>query len=477
MGQLGGMGPCSVHPLPRNARTPGTGRIWWRVLLWCCALAWLPATAQSKDQRPSAPQARDDSPAVKEFLATPLPPNNPGNFAWPQAAQALGREADAIYLRLGLADLWLQTLEAASPPASMDIAQAVANGRALHPRDLEARAAVQWRTRIAPAWKPAWDPEGNPVPMPAEIDAMAGELKAEGPGLWAHLARDASVRSLYWWLGMRHTLNQPLPLSDFTVQVGAPMNTVFLCTLPRYVTVAAVPPGATHFFLCRTQMAPATKPPAGSGWGPWLARSLEQGITLTGALPLGDQSLSQTARALGSLPSPQVDDFIRRTRDCAARGTCSPASSAAAHANTAEGKGAKTAGHAPPTAAQLPAKRSPLTGRLINAGAILGALLAYGLVAHFLSAVLASVLLWVGLAIPCGLFVQQLWSTNWADSWGGLIVIPASLAAMAAPFVGTAIAHGVYRLVVSEEARRTALAGAGIVLTVILLNLLQHWLF
>ena len=474
MGQFEAMGLCSTQQVPTKAHTPGVRRIWWLVLLWCCVLAWLPVTAQSADPRPSAPQARDDSPAVKEFLATSLPPNNPGNFAWPHAAQVLGREADAIYLRLGLADLWLQTLEAAAPPASMSIAQAVANGRAVHPRDLEERAAVQWRTRIAPAWKPVWDPEGNPVPLPAEIDAMAGELKEEGPGLWAHLARDTSVRGLYWWLGMRHTLNQPLPLSDFTLQVSAPMNTVFLCTLPRYATVAAVPPGATHFFLCRTQTAPATKPPAGTSWGPSLSQSLERGFTLTVALPLGDQSLSQTARALGSLPSPQVDDFIRRTRDCAARSTCSPGSNTG---TITGGKDANPRGHATPPAAQIPAKSSPLIGRLITAGTILGTLLIYGLIAHFFSTVLASVLLWVGLAIPCGLFVQQLWSTNWADSWGGLMVIPASLAAMAAPFVGTAIAYGVYRLLVSEEARRTALAGAGVVLTVILLNLLQHWLF
>lgn len=467
------------HTHRRHGARPGhgwTSRLGNRLLGWigwfllCCAGIW-PTTTAAQAQRQSA----EPSPLLRDFWATPLPAGASGNYAWPRAAQALGRTADEHHLRLGLMVQWLQALEGRTDPANptSTVADTIALGRTAQIEDLNHRATLLWHQRIAPAWQPVWLPTGTAVPLPIEIEAIANELQEQGPGLWLARAPNGAARGLYWWLGMRHSLPQPLPLPQFTVRVGPPLDLAFDCQMPRYTTRMAVPPGATQHYLCRSQNLPAAAPPAGWAWPQALEQGLQRSGPISAALPLDDSGLLRTARALESLPNPDVDDFIRRKRECGWGENCHSAAYAA--------KAAAAQKIQASARTETPPGQYPLwVQRLMLLAAVVGALLLYGLVAQRAGVGVASALLWVALAIPCGIFIRGLWSTNWADLWGGIVVIPLSLAAIGAPFIGTSVAYRVYQFVVNAEARRDELRNAawrlGLLVLLVLLGLV-HRLF
>ena len=464
------------------------------LLAWCLGCA---TTAEAQTTRPATARARDDSPALRQLQAQTLAPAQPGRFAWPRAAEALGRTTEAHDLQRALLDEWLLSLEGqARPQAPRTIEAAIAHGKGLRADDLQARARRVWPAVLQSRVQLQWDKDGASVPLPGEIDALSADLTPEGPGLWVHRTKDGKPRGLYLWLGVRNGGSEPLPLPQFTLQLGAPGGAalpaapLLHCAVPRYGPLAVLLPQGIQHYLCRAPEASlASSPPPGMAWRALVDRWFAQGTTLRTDIPAQDQALSRTSRLLGQLPNAAVDDFIRSTQACEARGTCTGGAArqnAAAQASAdrpAKAAQAEARAHAraEKKAKTAATKTSPLMKRLQWALGIVGVLGLYVLVAHHAGTTLASVLLWVGLAIPCGLFVQSLWSANWADSWGGIVVIPATAAAVGAPFLGTFLAYGAYRLLVSAQARRKALIGAltaaGVLVAAVLMNVLEAWLF
>ncbi|MBU1817607.1 MAG: hypothetical protein KKB08_12730, partial [Gammaproteobacteria bacterium] len=176
-----------------------------------------------------------------------------------------------------------------------------------------------------------------------------------------------------------------------------------------------------------------------------------------------------TARILVQVDNPAVDNFLRGARESTEKQLQLQKESAQAAA-TKKAREAK------------PARRSsdslPLwLKRLLFLGGVVGALVLYGLLAHHFSVAVASGVVWVGLAIPSAIILRSIWTMGGTDGWGKLVGIVLSGAAIAAPFVGTLAAYTVYKLVVSERARRKAILFLIGVIVIIVLNALERWVF
>lgn len=420
--------------------------------------------------------APSDSPARQRLLAQELVPNQPNRYAWARAAEAVGQESDALYLRLALLDEWLLALEGRPAQAGRTIEVAIAHGRGVDADELQRRARKVWPSILKAQLLPQWDMDGPVAPLPSELDALgADNIAQEGPGFWVHRAKDGRPRGLYLWLSVRNGLGEPLPLPEFALRLGRPGQQpaapLMQCYLPRYTTRQLIPPQSTQHYLCRAAEGGFGVPPPGVGWLAQMGEWYRQGAALETELPQHDQALSRTGRILGQIKNPAVDDFIRSAQQAtSAKASAAKASEAARAAARSEARAQAASRSA---AAQQPQRL--WLKRLMFWGGAISALVVYGLVAYHVSVVLASVLLWIGLAAPCAIFVQSLWATNWADSWGGIAVIPLSIAAIGAPFVGTFAAYTGYRLLVSAEARRTAVIVLLTVLLAIVLNALEQW--
>lgn len=437
----------------------------WTAWLRRCragALAGLAVWASGAGAAPPAGAAAD-APVQAAWRAQALAPQDPARFAWMRAADALGREAEALHLRQALLDGWLLTLEGRPQRAVRTVEAAIAQGREVSADELQRRAQAVWPGVLATGVQALWDADGPDVPLPPELEALGPDLAAEAPGLWVHRSKDGSPRSLYLWLGVRNALAEPLPLPEFTLRLGRPGQSPaapqLQCALPRYSTRLAVMPQATQFYVCRAAEGSVGALPAGVGWRAQMGAWWRLGAALHTEIPQHDQALSRTARILAQVDHPAVDALLRDAR--AGSRAPAPVAEAASRARTAA---AAPAAPARPWAPWLP--------RLLFVAGAVAALALYVGVAHHASVALASFLMWTGLAIPCAMFVRDLWTTNWADSWGGLVVIPATLAAFGVPFVGTGIAYATYRLVVSEAARRKALGMMLVLFVLVVLNLL-----
>lgn len=445
----------------------------WAVLV-ICLVASGGAGAQPKTS-PAVAQA-DKTQERQRLLAQQVLPTDPARFAWVRAAEALGQGADAIHLRLALADDWLRALEGRPAPAGSSIEAAIAHGRELDPYFLERRARAVWPTILqAQQLRAEWDRDGPEVPRPPELDALGAELVQEGPGLWVRRAKDGRPRGLYLWLGVRNGLAEPLPLPEFALQLGRPglqpAAPLMQCALPRYTTRQLVPPQSTQHYLCSAVEGGYGLPPAGVSWLAQMGHWFSQGAALQTVIPQHDQALSRTARILVQVDNPAVDSFLRGARESTEKQQ--QLQQERAQAAAAAAKKAREA---------TPARRSgeslPLwLKRLAFLGGVLGALALYGLLAHHFSVAVASGVLWWGLAIPSAILLHSIWTMGGTDGWGKLVAIVLSGAAIAAPFVGTLAAYTVYKLVVSERARRKAILFLVGVIVVIVVHALERWLF
>lgn len=444
------------------------------VVLVICLVASGGAKAQPKTS-PAVAQA-DQTQERQRLLAQQVLPTDPARFAWVRAAEAVGQGADAIHLRLALADDWLRALEGRPAPAGSSIEAAIAHGRELDPYFLERRARAVWPAILqAQQLRAEWDRDGPEVPRPPELDALGAELVQEGPGLWVRRAKDGRPRGLYLWLGVRNMLAEPLPLPEFALQLGRPglqpAAPLMQCALPRYSKRPLVPPQSTQHYLCSAVEGGYGLPPAGVSWLAQMGHWFSQGAALQTVIPQHDQALSRTARILVQVDNPAVDSFLRGARESTEKQQ--QLQQERAQAAAAAAKKAREA---------TPARRSgeslPLwLKRLAFLGGVLGALALYGLLAHHFSVAVASGVLWWGLAIPSAIFLNSIWTMGGTDGWGKLVAIVLSGAAIAAPFVGTLAAYTVYKLVVSERARRKAILFLLGVIVIIVLNALERWLF
>lgn len=443
----------------------------WAVLV-VCLVGSGGAGAQTKTS-PAVAQA-DKTQERQRLLAQQVLPTDPARFAWGRAAEAVGQGADAIYLRLALADDWLRALEGAPAPAASSIEAAIAHGRELDPYFLERRAQAVWTTILkAQQLRVEWDRDGPEVPRPPELDALGAELVQEGPGLWVRRAQDGRLRGLYLWVGVRNMLAEPLPLPEFALQLGRtgmqPAAPRMQCALPRYTTRQLVPPQTTQQYLCIAGEGGYGLPPAGVSWLAQMGHWFSQGAALQTVIPQHDQALSRTVRILVQVDNPAVDNFLRGARESTEKQQQLQQERAQA---VAAAKKAREA---------TPARRSgeslPLwLKRLAFLGGVLGALTLYGLLAHHFSVAVASGVLWWGLAIPSAIFLHSIWTMGGTDGWGKLAAIIMSGAAIVAPFVGTLAAYTVYKLVVSEQARRKAILFLLGVVVFLLLHALERWL-
>lgn len=469
----------------RTAQAAGLGlhgaRVWhqalaqwlgWAALVICLVVGG-EAGAQPKTL-PAVAQA-DKTQERQRLLAQQVLPTDPARFAWGRAAEAVGQGADAIYLRLALADDWLRALEGAPAPAASSIEAAIAHGRELDPYFLERRAQAVWTTLLkAQQLRVEWDHDGPEVPRPPELDALGAELVQEGPGLWVRRAQDGRTRGLYLWLGVRNMLAEPLPLPEFALQLGrtgmqsaAPL---MQCALPRYTTRQWVPPQSTQHYLCSAVEGGYGLPPAGVSWLAQMGHWFSQGAALQTVIPQHDQALSRTARILVQVDNPAVDNFLRGARESTEK-----QEQLQKERSQAEAAAAKKAREA------TPARRSGESlllwlKRLAFLGGVVGAFVLYGLLAHHFSVAVASGVLWLGLAIPSAIVLRSIWTMGGTDGWGKLGAIIMSGAAIAAPFGGTLAAYTVYKLVVSAQARRKAILFLLCVMVVIVLNALERWL-
>ncbi len=444
----------------------------WVVLAICLAASG-GVVAQP---RPSPAAAQPDpSPQRQRLLALQLAPTDPARFAWVRAAEAVGNGADAVYLQLALLDDWLRALEGAPAPAAGSIDAAIAHGRELDPYFLERRARAAWAAILqVQQLRAEWDRDGPDVPRPPELDALGAELVQEGPGFWVRRAQDGRPRALYLWLGVHNSLAEPLPLPEFALQLGRPglqpAAPLMQCALPRYTTRALVPPRTTQHYLCSAAEGGYGQPPAGVSWLAQMGLWFSQGAALQTAIPQSDQSLSRTARILGQVDNPVVDQWLRDARE----------------SNAKQQQLQKERAQAEAAAAQKAREATPVRGagdslplwlkRLMFLGGAAGALVLYGLLAHHFSVTVASWVLWWGLAIPSAMYVHAIWTTGGTDGWGKLAAIILSGVVIAAPFAGTLAAYTVYRLVVSEQARRKAILLLLGVRVYLLLHALERWL-
>ena len=443
----------------------------WAVLV-VCLVASGGAGAQTKTS-PAVAQA-DKTQERQRLLAQQVLPTDPARFAWGRAADAVGQGADAIYLRLALADDWLRALEGAPAPAASSIEAAIAHGRELDPYFLERRAQAVWTTILkAQQLRVEWDRDGPEVPRPPELDALGAELVQEGPGLWVRRAQYGRLRGLYLWVGVRNMLAEPLPLPEFALQLGRtgmqPAAPRLQCALPRYTTRQLVPPQTTQQYLCSAVEGGYGLPPAGVSWLAQMGHWFSQGAALQTVIPQYDQALSRTVRILVQVDNPAVDSFLRGARESTEK------------QEQLQQERAQAAAAAKKAREATPARRSgeslPLwLKRLAFLGGVLGALTLYGLLAHHFSVAVASGVLWWGLAIPSAIFLHSIWTMGGTDGWGKLAAIIMSGAAIVAPFVGTLAAYTVYKLVVSEQARRKAILFLLGVVVFLLLHALERWL-
>ncbi|GAA4430173.1 hypothetical protein [Acidovorax lacteus] len=434
-------------------------RAWALGLLLGLAAAgvWAQKAATPAASGPSGPSWREQT----------LEPGDPTRYAWMRVADARGQASEALHLRRALLDAWLLALEGRPQHASRTVEAAMAQGREVAADDLQRRAQAVWPGVLATGVQALWDADGPDVPLPPELEALGADLVAEAPGFWVHRSRDGQPRGLYLWLGVRNALAEPLPLPEFTLRLGrpgqAPAAPLMQCSLPRYSTRLAVMPQSTQFYLCRAADGSFGSLPAGVGWRAQMGAWWRLGAALQTEIPQHDQALSRTARILAQVEHPGVDALLREAK-------------ARSRPPVAETAPRERAAAAAPAGASSRSSGAWWKRLLLIAG-VVAAIGLYVLVAQHASVALASFLMWTGLAIPCAIFVRSLWSTNWADSWGGLVVIPATLAAFAAPFVGTGVAYAAYRLVVSEEARRKALSAMLVLFAIVVLNILATRFF
>lgn len=473
--------PLRGTPGVRASLVPGWAEsapgILLRALGFVVLLCMGTSGAWAQKAPPSAAQA--DSSARQRLLAQELVPQQPARYAWGRAAEALGQEADALYLRLALLDEWLLALEGQPAQAGRTIEAAITHGRGVDADDLQRRARRVWPSILKAHLRPQWDMDGPGAPLPSELDALGADIAQEGPGLWVHRAKDGRVRGLYLWLGVRNGLSEPVPLPEFALRLGRPGQPaaapLMQCYLPRYSARQFVPPQSTQHYLCRTAEGGFGLPPSGVGWLAQMGEWFSQGATLQTELPQHDQALSRTVRILVQVDNPAVDDFLRGARESAEMQQQQQQRAQAAAAATA------TAGKKAADAAKASRRADAPLPRWLRllafCGGAAGVVLLYGLLAHHVSVAVASGVLWLGLAIPSAIYLRSIWTMGGTDGWGKLVAIVLSGAAIAAPFVGTLAAYTAYKLVVSAQARRKAILFLIGVIVVIVLNALERWLF
>ncbi len=468
------------RPEKGPARALALGRWLVQCLMLCLGAAGAAsATQPGTGAAPAATPA--GSQTYQKLMAQELVPGQSGRYAWVRAAESQSQGTDALYLRLALVDDWLLTLEGRPLLEARTIEAAIAHGREMHADELQRRARAVWPSLMkAQLLQPRWDMDGPGVALPTELEALGADIVPEGPGLWVQRGKDGRPRAMYLWLGVRNGMAEPVPLPAFSLRLGhagqQPAAPPMQCYVPRYSTQQVVLPQGTGLYLCRTPEGALAAPPSGVSWLAQMGEWFSRGASLETELPESDHTMTRTGGLLGQVENPAVDAFIRSATPCQKVADCPPQAHSPEDA-AKERAQARAAAAAQAAASRADTNRSHWLQRVAFLVGAAGALAIYSLVARHVGLLHASALLWVGLAIPCGLFLSSLWATNWADSWGGIVLLPLSFAAMGAPFLGTFLAATLYRMVYHPEARRPFMVMLVSVALLIVLGSVARWLF
>lgn len=397
-------------------------------------------------------EAAPVSPAMLELLATPLPPDPTQAMHWPGALAAWGHDREAGLLRQHLLFAWLQQLQGLATPQGLSVAQGIEAGRAYFSARLASEGGPIWQTIVRQHLRMVL-PTAS-VPIPEEIDNLAADLTEESPGFWAHRLPDKAVRGLFLLASVHNSNAGTMALNPFDLRLGDGSR------------------GHHMSWHCQPLRNRPLLPMVGGDRTQWLCRSNDLPVllkdqTLAGALAQGHTQddwridardfgyESQRNRLVQVLAQPrqaELNAFLARNASCERQGNCAvaqPPKQRQAPLVT----GAQTA---PASARPATPASSGAWGWLVWVGVVLAAVAAYALVATYVGNLAAAMLVLVVSGYFAVTAIRQLWSANWADSWGGLIVIPLSAMLAVGPFILASLAFGVYRLVVDPAARRRA---------------------
>lgn len=420
-------------------------------------LAWLGAVAEVGAQGANPSRAfrsgpvAADSPALQALLASPMPTDAAASMHWPDILVQWGWAPQAQALRHHLMGVWVRQQQGETVAPAATVGQGVEAGRqALDGKPPASRQAwqqvVDQRLRLRRAERP--------LPVPGEIESIAHQLTELLPGLWAHRQPDGVLRGLFMWAWLTSDAPGPMAIGPFE---AAPRRAVpglqirWRCELPRGAQPQALNPGTQQAWLCRSQGE--VQWPVGST----PAQAL-QAAELERAWRIDAHDLDDTTRyvplvaVLGRTQQAQADAFVQRHATCEQQGRC--VAKAAVKGPSAESARQKAV---PPSTDRA---AHPVAGGWFQKlrpwlMLIVGGLI-YAAVAHAASNRVAAGLLWAGCMVGAVVVVRDLWSQNWADSWGGLVVIPATGVLMVGPFLLAWGAYTAYELVVNPEARRRA---------------------
>jgi hypothetical protein len=425
----------------------------WRLvmgLLGVLLVASTLAVAQTRIVRTEATRATPGSPAMRDLSATPMPPDATVSMHWPDVLEAWGFPSDAMALRHHLAGVWVRQLQGQVAVPAPTVGEGVEEGRLAMARQPQPATPEVWRQVVQRSLR--FQRAERSPPIPGEIESLSVQLEEVLPGVWLHHQADGRVRGVFMWGWLTSQVTVPLTLGPFDL-VALPQATGvpprWHCELPRGASPLALMPGTSQAWLCRSATA-----------GPWPAGHPRAEDLLAGevarewrveALDFDrPQAYASLVTTLGWRNQDQAQAFLRRHGSCEQLGRCVGVS--------VSSQDARVAGVPAPRLEQAhgSAALRRLAERALPWLMLLGAFLVYALVAHALSNRMAAVLLWVGSMAWAVVLVRQLWGMNWADSWGGLLVIPATGMLLVGPFVVTGLAYGGYELCVDPEARRNA---------------------
>lgn len=438
---------------------------WWMLLCVGFAFNLCMSLAQAKTRPTGAPSASDaraaaSSSAIRELMATPLATDPGLNMHWPGVLDELGWHAEARALRRQLLTMWIEQALDVAPGPGLTLAEGVTAGQTISADRLAQAGHRSWSqalNRHLRVHRPTRD-----VPLPDEIESLSPDLSPVLPGLWTHHQHDGQLRGLFMLVGVQNVGPHSTALGEFDLQPDPTVPGVALnwhCRLPRGIAPSLLLSGLSRNWLCRSQG------PVGWPAGQSLAVAVQRveagadgsSATLSGA-PTGWRveahdmvTVAGQDRLVQWLAQPQLAQaFLSRHATCEQRANC-PEQVKAEKATRALNLAQKAADDA--RKRQDEARTEVWLERLQLLGMAVGAFVAYAMVARWVSNGVAAFVLWAASMVWAVTAIRALWRMNWADSWGGILVVPLTVVLAALPFALTVVAHSGYVLLVDAEAR------------------------
>jgi len=386
------------------------------LLVVLCALVCIPGM-QARAAQSSTGGAVADHPSVAATKAVKIGVRPHAEMHWPSVLEAYGYKFHAGRLRAHLLDLWALESAGESLPEPATIGEVMAASAHRQAGEPSEVARPRWAAafeRNLHTRLPAAD-----VPVPDEIDNLGDQLSPAGPGVWLHTDRLGNVRGLYVWLEAVNRSQRPFPAIAFGVTAAPVPETASLafdCTLPRTRPLFALGPGQSIGYLCRARgLGPLESDPSRAA--AWVAQARSQGVwRIAPVVPVTDDRRERIVAALAVPLQPQRDAWLAK------------------HPTSAQEEATRAA-KAREQSGQSSDRRSrrSLWERIPTPVYVLGGLATYVAAARAIGPWWASLIFWVVGNLICAPLAFAIIRHNWADSWGGIVAIPAFLILISAP--------------------------------------------